>query len=153
MYQPRVIQLIERKGKTMKEPGTTSPSGPEGAIALVSPAWLRHGPGGMFGSVEPGLLIAREGGAISFVSAGKKVFEAERHEIDVNWPWWEFGAGVHLKVAGTMYRLSLARPPSASDINVGEKRRVLSTLVFRDRTGISSLGRAFASGKAWKSSI
>src|SRR2546428_161421 len=83
----------------MQEPGAASTSGPEGAFALVSRAWLRHGPKGMFGSVEPGLLIAREG-RISFVTQTEKVFEAERHEIGVNWPWWEFGAGVHLKVSG-----------------------------------------------------
>ena len=61
----------------MQEPGAASTSGPEGAIALVSPAWLRHGPKGMFGAVEPGLLIAREGGSISFVTQREKVFEAE----------------------------------------------------------------------------
>jgi hypothetical protein len=108
----------------------------------------------MFGRVEPGLLIARERGRISFVTQTEKVFEAERHEIDVNWPWWEFGAGVHLKVAGKTYRLSLARPPNAPDIDLGERGGLVSTLValgFMDRTGISSLGRAFASGKAWKS--
>ena len=137
----------------MQEPGAASTSGPEGAFALVSRAWLRHGPKGMFGSVEPGLLIAREG-RISFVTQTEKVFEAERHEIGVNWPWWEFGAGVHLKVAGKTYRLSLARPPNAPDIDLGERGGLVSTLValgFMDRTGISSLGRAFASGKAWKS--
>lgn len=133
----------------MQKPEATPPLGPEGAIVLVSPAWLRHGPAGMFGSVEPGLLIAQEGGKISFVTQKQKVFETERHEIGVNWPWWEFGGGIHLQVAGKTYRLSLARPPSAPDINLGEKG-LLSTLVFRDPTGISSLGRAFANGKAWK---
>jgi hypothetical protein len=135
----------------MQEPETASPSGPEGAITLVSPAWLRHGPFGMFGSVEPGLLIAREGGRISFVTQKERVFEAQRPEIGVSWPWWEFGAGVHLKVAGKMYRLSLARPPSAPDIDVGERGGLASTLAGLDPTGISSLGRAFASGKAWRS--
>ena len=135
----------------MQKPGATPPLGPEGAIVLVSPAWLRHGPAGMFGSVEPGLLIAREGGRISFVTQTEKVFEAERHEIGVNWPWWEFGAGVHLKVAGKTYRLSLARPPRAADINLGERGGLVSTLAGLDFTGISSIGGALASGKAWKS--
>jgi hypothetical protein len=135
----------------MQEPGAASTSGPEGAFALVSRAWLRHGPKGMFGRVEPGLLIAREGGRISFVTQTEKVFEAERHEIGVNWPWWEFGAGVHLKVAGKTYRLSLARPPRAADINLGEGGGLVSTLAGLDFTGISSIGGALASGKAWKS--
>ena len=134
----------------MQEPGAASTSGPEGAFALVSRAWLRHGPKGMFGSVEPGLLIAREG-RISFVTQTEKVFEAERHEIGVNWPWWEFGAGVHLKVGDKIYRLSLARPPNAPDINLGQRGGLASTLAALDSTGISSIGRAFASGKAWKS--
>jgi hypothetical protein len=135
----------------MQEPGAASTSGPEGAFALVSRAWLRHGPMGMFGRVEPGLLIAREGGRISFVTQTEKVFEAERHEIGVNWPWWEFGAGVHLKVAGKTYRLSLARPPRAADINLGERGGLVSMLIGRDFTGISSIGGALADGKAWKS--
>jgi len=105
----------------------------------------------MFGGAEPGLLIAREGGRISFVTLKERVFEAERHEIGVNWPWWEFGAGVHLKVAGKTYRLSLARPPDAPDIDLGERGWLVSTLAVLDPTGISSIGRAFASGKAWKS--
>lgn len=70
----------------MQESGITSSSGPERAITLVSPAWLRHRPKGMFGGTEPGLLVAREGGIISFVTQRRKVFEAERHEIGVNWP-------------------------------------------------------------------
>ena len=136
----------ERRVKTMQEPGTASTSGPESAIALVSPAWLRHGPGGMFGGVEPGLLIAREDGRISFVTRKERVFEAERQEIGVNWPWWEFGAGVHLKVADKIYRLSLARPPHAPNVNLGDRGWLASRLIGLDPTGISSLGRAFASG-------
>jgi hypothetical protein len=89
----------------------------------------------MFGRVEPGLLIALEGGSISFATQTETVFGADRNEIGVNWPWWEFGAGVHLRVAGKIYRLSLTRPPNGADI---------------DFTGIGSIGAALASGKAWK---
>ena len=150
MHQPRVTQLTERKERENNaKTRSDAPIGARGShragIAGLAPASAA----GMFGSVEPGLLIAQEGGKISFVTQQQKVFEAERHEIGVNWPWWEFGGGIHLQVAGKTYRLSLARPPSAPDINVGEKG-LLSTLVFRDPTGISSLGRAFANGKAWK---
>ncbi len=135
----------------MQEPGAASTSGPDGAFELVSLVWIWRGLKGIYGGTEPGLLIAREGGRISFVTQTEKVFEAERHEIGVNWPWWEFGAGVHLKVAGKTYRLSLARPPDAPDINLGERGGLVSTLAGLDFTGISSIGRAFASGKAWKS--
>lgn len=136
----------------MQGPGASSTSGPGGAIVLVSPAWLRHGPMGMFGSVEPGLLIATAAGRISFVTQNERIFDADRREIGVNWPWWEFGAGVHLKVMGKTYRLSLARPPNAPDINLGERglASTLTSLGFLDPTGITSLGRAFANGEAWK---
>ena len=75
----------------------------------VFKVWLRTGPKGMFGEPEPGLLTAREG-RVSFATGQETVFEADRSEIRVNWPWWEFGAGVHLTVSGKTYRLSLIRP-------------------------------------------
>ena len=75
----------------------------------VFKAWLRHGPKGMFGGTEPGLLTAREG-RVSFATRQETVFEADRSEIRVNWPWWEFGGGVHLTVSGKTYRLSLIEP-------------------------------------------
>ena len=136
----------------MQEPGATSTSLPEGAFPLVSLVWLQRASfGGLFQNQNPGLLIAREGGRISLVTLKEKVFEAEKHEIVARWPWYQFGQGVRLKVAGKTYRLSLARPPHTPDINLGERGGLLSTLAALDSTGISSLGRAFASGKAWKS--
>lgn len=133
----------------MQEPETTSASGSAGAIVLLSPAWLRHGPGGMFGGATPGVLIGQAGGKITYLTKKGMVFEAKRGEIGVNWPWWEFGAGVHFRMAGKVYRLSLARPPHMPDINLSEEG-LASRLASLDPTGINSLGRAFANGKAWK---
>ena len=141
----------------MQEPGAASTSGPDGAFELVSLVWIWRGLKGIHGGTEPGLLIAREGGRISFVTQTEKVFEAERHEIGVNWPWWEFfGAGVHLKVAGKTYRLSFSEPRDYEDPGMGkrERERLVSTLAGRaglDFTGISSIDEALASAKAWKS--
>jgi hypothetical protein len=84
----------------------------------------------MFGRVERWQLIAREG-SVSFATGEGTVFEADRHEIRASWPWWEFGAGVHLTVSGKTYRLSFARPPDES-------------------SGLGSLPAARAAGKAWK---
>jgi hypothetical protein len=85
----------------------------------------------MFGRVEQGLLTAREG-RVSFATREGTAFEADRPEIRVNWPWWEFGAGVHLTVSGKTYRLSFARPPED------------------ENSGLVSLPAARAAGKAWK---
>ena len=79
----------------------------------VFKVWLRTSSTGMFGEMEPGLLTAREG-RVSFATGQETVFEADRSEIRVNWPWWEFGSGVHLTVSGKTYRLSLIRPPKGS---------------------------------------
>lgn len=136
----------EKGDTTMQEPGTASTSGPEGAIVLASPAWLRHGPKGMFGSMEAGLLIAREGGSISFVTQKEKVFEAERHAIGVQWPWWEFGGGVHLKVAGKIYRLSLASPARLAIPSGGIGGQVSAL-----GSNLDSISGALKSGKEWKS--
>jgi len=134
----------------------SSTSGPEGTFALVSLVWLRGGPKGMFGGMAPGLLIAREGGRISFVTQKQKVFEAERHEIDVKWPWWEFGAGAHLKVAGNTYRFSWLPPANTEGPSLGTRGRerlvsTLAGLAGLDFTGISSIDKALANSKAWKS--
>lgn len=131
----------------MQEPGAASASGPEGAITLASLVWLQHGPKGMFAGQDPGLLIAREGGRISLVTLKEKVFEAEKHEIGVKWPWWEFGQGAHLKVAGKTYRFGWI-PGSGTSAAWGRREieRVVSTLA--EREGFTG---ALAKGKAWKS--
>lgn len=124
----------------MQEPPAESAPHEEGGEArqlpgegdsLVSMAWLRHGPKGMFGGSDQGQLIGREG-RVSFATGRATVFEAHRHEIRANWPWWEFGAGIHLTVSDKTYRLSFARPAEGENANLG------------------SIPAARAAGKAWK---
>lgn len=97
---------------------------------LSSDAWLRHGPKGLFGGMEPGTLQAI-GDRVSFVTKKGPAFEAIQSEIKVNWPRIEFGGGVHLTVVGKVYRLSFA-PPAGPEGGLGDIRK------------------ARASGNAWK---
>jgi hypothetical protein len=123
---------------------------PPDAAALVSKAWLRHGPKGMFGSVDPGLLIGRDG-RVAFTTTKKEtVFDADVHEVRANWPWWEFGGGVHITVAGQIYRLSLVRPPNAEDVELEGSGGLGAALAGVDETGITSIGEALAAGDDWK---
>ncbi len=131
----------------MQEPGTASPSGPEGAITLASLVWIqRRRFAGLFQNQDPGLLIAR-GGRIGLVTLREKVFEAEKREIGVHWPWYQFGRGVRLKVASETYRFAWL-PGSATSQATGRRQitEVVSTLA--EREGFTG---TFASAKAWKS--
>lgn len=126
------------------------PGLPAEGARLVSKAWLRHGPKGMFGGVDPGLLIGRNG-RVSFVTTKKEtVFDADLHQVRANWPWWEFGGGVHITVAGQIYRLSLVRPPNEEDIELEGSGRLSTALAGFDETGITSIGEGLAAGNDWK---
>ena len=132
----------------MHEPGAASTSGQEGAITLAALVWIQRSLFfGMFQNQDPGLLIAREGGRISLVTLREKVFEAEKHEIGVNWPWWQFGQGLRLKVAGKTYWFAWV--PGAGTASIWGSReleRVVSTLA-----GQVGFTGALATSKAWKS--
>ena len=133
----------------MQEPGATSTSGPEGAFPLVWLVWLQRASfGGLFQNQDPGLLIAREGGRISLVTLKEKVFEAEKHEIVARWPWYQFGQGVRLKVAGKTYWFAWI-PGSATSRAWGTRERmeVVSTLAGRE--GLDSV--PLAKSRAWRS--
>jgi hypothetical protein len=120
---------------------------------LSSKAWLQHGPKGMFGPSEAGILLAM-GDWVSFITPDGPVFEADRVEIRVNWPWWEGGGGVHLTVGSKIYRLALARPRNAPP----DPDESWSKLLFSPSHGeigeaIGGIGEVFkarATGKAWK---
>jgi len=78
------------------------------------------------------------------------VFDADLLEVRANWPWWEFGGGVHITVAGNIYRLSLVRPPNEEDIELEGNTSVGSALARLDETGITSIGAGLAAGDDWK---
>jgi len=127
-----------------------SASGEKRAGELSSKAWLRHGPKGLFGPTDAGVLFA-VGDRVGFLTRNGPVFEVERAEVRVNWPWWEFGGGVHLTVGGKIYRLSLARPPRAADIDESALKSVLSSSELSEMVvNIRSIFEGRASGRAWK---
>ena len=128
----------------MQEPETASTSGPEGAITLASLVWIqRRHFYGLFQLQDPGLLIAREGGRINLVTLREKVFEAEKHEIRVKWPWWQFGQGAFLKVASKTYWFAWIPGTTRSPAQITE---VVSTLAGRE--GFTG---DLANSKAWRS--
>ena len=133
----------------MQEPGAASISGPAGAFPLVSLVWLQRGAlSGLFQNQDPGLLIAREGGRISLVTQKGKVFEAEKREISAKWPWYQFGQGMRLGVAGKTYWFAWT-PGSATSRAWGMRARteVVSTLAGREGLDVAHL----ATSKAWRS--
>ena len=128
----------------MQEPGAASTSGPEGAITLASLVWIqRRHFYGLFQLQDPGLLIAREGGRINLVTMREKVFEADKHEIRVKWPWWQFGQGVFLKVASKTYWFAWIPGSTRSPAQITE---VVSTLA--EREGFTG---DLANAQAWRS--
>jgi hypothetical protein len=127
-----------------------SAPGNKGAVELSSKAWLRHGPKGLFGPTDAGILFA-EGDQLGFLTRRGPVFQVDRADVQVNWPWWEFGGGVHLTVEGKIYRLSLARPPRASDIDEPTLKSLLSSSELSEMVvNLRSISEGRASGKAWK---
>jgi hypothetical protein len=126
-----------------------SAPGNKGAVELSSKAWLRHGPKGLFGPTDAGILFAA-GDQLGFLTRGGRVFQVDRAEVRVNWPWWEFGGGVHLTVGGKIYRLSLARPPRAADIDDSVLKSLSVSELQELGTNIRSIFEGRASGKAWK---
>ena len=133
----------------MQEPGAASTSGPEGAFLLVSLVWLqRPSFAGVFQNQNPGLLIAREGGRISLVTLKEKVFDAEKHEISARWPWYQFGQGVRLKVAGKTYWFAWMPGNTTSRAwGVRQRMEVVSTLAGREGLNFAQLAPA----RAWRS--
>jgi hypothetical protein len=127
-----------------------SASGNEGAAEFSSKAWLRHGPKGLFGPTDAGILFAA-GDQSGFLTRRGPVFRVDRADVRVNWPWWEFGGGVHLTVEGKIYRLSLARPPRAGDIDESALKSLLSSSELSEMVvNLRSIFEGRASGKAWK---
>jgi hypothetical protein len=132
----------------MQEPGGAPTAGSEGFFPLIALVWLqRESFFGLFQPQDPGLLIARAGGAISLVTLSGKVFDAEKHDIGVQWPWYQFGQGVRLKVAGKTYWFAWM-PGSATAASWGGERTrgVLQTLAGREGLDTVYLAQA----KVWR---
>ena len=126
---------------------------------LSSNAWLRHGPKGLFGPTDPGMLLAI-GDRVSFVTKKGPVFEADRSEVKVVWPRSEFGGGVHLSVGGQIYRLALVRPRGAPEFDKTSRenlsqaaREMVADLLWDGSsalTGFGDIHQGRASATDWK---
>jgi hypothetical protein len=119
-------------------------------VSLRTPAWLLVG---LFGN-RPGVLALADG-RLTFDTEEGRVFDAPLAEVTaVTYPWYYFGGGMKVTVAGTRYRLSFVRPNGAEDIPT----RLLGPL--DDLQGLLIAGRKFAdvrsgrqAGKAWKAAL
>jgi len=77
--------------------------------AYASDAWLLEG----LTTSVPGWLEWRRG-RLRFVTPGDVVFDVPRADVtNVRYPWYYFGGGVKLHVAGTPRRLSFVKPNGA----------------------------------------
>lgn len=107
------------------------------AERLRTTAWLLVG----LSRSVPGELSAGQG-RLSFRGADGTRFDAALADLShIEFPWYYFGAGVHLTVAGRRYRLGFVRPTSeaGSIFDIGEGRRI-GKVWKRVLSGESDLG-------------
>lgn len=118
---------------------------------LRSEVWLLVG---MTGS-RPGLLEL-SGGVLAFTAEEGRVFEAKRADVtDVAFPWFYFGGGMKLTVAGTRHRISFVRPNGAEVASARLLEAVgggaLALLTVNQK--ITDIGDGRRAGKAWKAAL
>jgi hypothetical protein len=112
---------------------------------------------GLTGS-RPGVLELADG-RFAFTADDGRVFEAPLAEIeDVVFPWFYFGGGVKLTVAGTRHRLSFVRPNGAEDVparlvdgTADAAGGALALLTAHQK--LRDIGQGRAAGKAWKAAL
>jgi len=131
--------------------------GEEETRKLSSNAWL-YGSGLKRFAVLPdaGMLLA-VGDRVSFTTKKGLVFEADRTDIQVQWPRSGTGMLLYLTVNGQIYRLTLARPRGAANFDEVRKSKpkaaidILTDGDYKDFIlGTRDLHRGRASGKNWK---
>ena len=96
-------------------------------------------------------------GRLGFTTEEGRVFEAPLEEVtDVTFPWFYFGGGVKLTVAGTRYRLSFVRPNGAELVSARLMEGVVGGAVggafalMTARQKVSDIGVGRMAGKAWR---
>jgi hypothetical protein len=121
-----------------------------GSESLRTPAWLLVG---LFGN-RPGVLALADGW-LTFITEDGRVFDAPLVEVTgVTFPWYYFGGGVKLTVAGTRYRLSFVRPNGAEDIPGQVLARLGNPLgLLTAGRKIVDIGSCRQAGKAWKTAL
>ena len=104
---------------------------------------------------RPGVLELADG-RLGFTTDEGRVFEAALAEVtDVAFPWFYFGGGAKLTVAGTRHRLSFVRPNGAEVaarlVEGGRVRRRVGLLVVHEK--LRDIGDGRKAGKAWKAAL
>lgn len=120
-------------------------------VALRTPAWLLVGLTGH----RPGVLELAAG-RLAFTGEEGRVFEAPLAAVeDVVFPWFYFGGGVKLTVAGTRHRVSFVRPNGAEAVPPrlleGAEGGALALLTAHEK--LRDIGEGRAAGKAWKAAL
>ena len=126
----------------------TTPATPN----LRTPCWLLLG---MTGS-KPGVLELADG-RLGFTTEEGRVFEAPLADVtDIAFPWFYFGGGAKLTVAGTRHRLSFVKPNGAEVVSARLVEGVIGGAVggafalLTAQEKISDIGSGRQAGKAWK---
>jgi hypothetical protein len=124
---------------------------PASDVNLRSPVWLLVG---MTGS-RPGLLEL-SGGVLAFTGEEGRVFEANLADVkEIAFPWFYFGGGMKLTVAGTRHRISFVRPNGAEVASARLLEAVgggaLALLTVNRK--IADIGDGRRAGKAWKAAL
>lgn len=119
--------------------------------SLRSAVWLLVG---MTGS-RPGLLEL-SGGRLAFTAEEGRVFEVPVVEAtDVVFPWFYFGGGMKVTVAGTRHRISFVRPNGAELASArlleGVDGGPLALLTVHQK--LADIGEGRRAGKAWKAAL
>jgi hypothetical protein len=106
---------------------------------LQTPIWQLSG----LTSNRPGFLTLGDG-FLTFETAEGTQFRCQNSQIqDVKWPWYSFSCALNLRVNGTKYRFSFARPNGAA----------AAWSPVSAASNIFDLGRATKTGKAWKKEL
>lgn len=127
---------------------------PRAHASLRTPAWQLVGLTGN----RPGVLELA-GGRLAFTTTEGRVFEAALADVtDVVFPWFYFGGGMKVTVAGTRHRLSFVRPNGADDVparlvdgTADVAGGALALLTAHEK--LRDIGEGRAAGKAWKAAL
>lgn len=91
-------------------------------------------------------------GRLRYTTETREVFDVRLDEVtDVIWPWYYFGGGVKLRVAGEQYRFSFVLPNGAEYPSVRSQAGAddLAALAIVERKGKDiAVGRK--AGKEWR---
>src|SRR5262245_40729570 len=83
---------------------------------LISKAWGKSGIQKLNLPWDAGLLMAAEG-RVCFMTPSGPLFEADKQDVKVEWPWWLFGGGVYLTVDGKVYCFYFTQPRGARNVD------------------------------------